>query len=606
MATVADPRRPAAVDVVLPGHSDAALESDTLYGVIKVIASSPDLDRVLNGVVDVLTKATRCHACFIYLRRGDRLRLRAASNIYAEAVGEVEFGLDEGLAGWVATRNQTAFIRENALDDPRTNHVPQLEEERFQSMVAVPISSRGGTIMGVIVLHTIAPREFDVRTLNMITHTAPLMAGVIENAQLYEDARRRVATLSALSTLSQRIAAVAGREELYLEATRGVRSLLGSDHVRLYALDPQLRQLELVAADPPPDGDLDVRSANVNAILLDLLAQRERRDDASMRRVRDALAFDAGIKEVRVASLAAGGEHLGVLVSASSRALRDDAGELLKAVANQAAVALKKAELIERLTDDNIVRDLFAALERGDPDDAKRAAHAARCEIASAHVFIAARRSRESEGAAQAWAQIGERVERGLRRHVPGALCDVGADDIRALVPLPSGGSDRELGVLDETLDRLARASGVSIGRSEARNGPEDAPDGLRQAAHAAQVGGALKPSGTAMAYRDLGPYRYLVHLMDGEAGGDPLLEAIQVLREYDRRRGSQLVATLEQYLADRRGVTETARTLMVHPNTLRQRLERIEVLTGLDLAREDLLTLEMALKVEQLRSPRR
>ncbi|MCW3007872.1 MAG: hypothetical protein JWP17_2498, partial [Solirubrobacterales bacterium] len=182
MATVADPRRPAAVDIVLPGHSDAALESDTLYGVIKVIASSPDLDRVLNGVVDVLTKATRCHACFIYLRRGDRLRLRAASNIYAEAVGEVEFGLDEGLAGWVATRNQTAFIRENALDDPRTNHVPQLEEERFQSMVAVPISSRGGTIMGVIVLHTIAPREFDVRTLNMLTHTAPLMAGVIENA----------------------------------------------------------------------------------------------------------------------------------------------------------------------------------------------------------------------------------------------------------------------------------------------------------------------------------------------------------------------------------------------------------------------------------------
>jgi GAF domain-containing protein len=55
-----------------------------------VIASSPDLDRVLNGAVDVLTKATRCHACFIYLRHGDRLRLRAASNIYAEAVGEVE------------------------------------------------------------------------------------------------------------------------------------------------------------------------------------------------------------------------------------------------------------------------------------------------------------------------------------------------------------------------------------------------------------------------------------------------------------------------------------------------------------------------------------
>jgi DNA-binding PucR family transcriptional regulator len=39
-----------------------------------------------------------------------------------------------------------------------------------------------------------------------------------------------------------------------------------------------------------------------------------------------------------------------------------------------------------------------------------------------------------------------------------------------------------------------------------------------------------------------------------------------------------------------------------VHVNTLRQRLDRIESLTGLDLAGEDLLALQLAIKLARLR----
>ena len=44
-----------------------------------------------------------------------------------------------------------------------------------------------------------------------------------------------------------------------------------------------------------------------------------------------------------------------------------------------------------------------------------------------------------------------------------------------------------------------------------------------------------------------------------------------------------------------------SARSLYIHPNTVRQRLERIERITGLDLREEDLLSLELALKVARL-----
>ena len=87
------------------------------------------------------------------------------------------------------------------------------------------------------------------------------------------------------------------------------------------------------------------------------------------------------------------------------------------------------------------------------------------------------------------------------------------------------------------------------------------------------------------------------------EAPHDVHCEAVERLMDYDRRRRSQLVATLEQYLRDRRSIATTARALYIHPNTLRQRLDRIEKLSGLDLANEDLLSLELAVKLVRLRS---
>lgn len=578
------------------------LESETLYDLIGAIASSPDLDRVLAGVVSVLTKATRCHACFIYLRRADRLAMRAASRIYAHLVGQVEFGIDEGLAGWALRHNRPAFIRENALADPRTIYVAELEEERFQSMAAVPIPARNGPVMGAIVLHTIAPREFDEGTLNLLAHAAPLVAGVIENAQLYEDARRRVASLTALSALSQRIAAVEDRAGLYRAASEGVRALLGCEEARLYEIDADRGELQLVAADPDDALRLPAAPAAApgRAVLIELLQRRAAQAERSVR-MREALGLDPSAAHVIVAPVAAGEEHLGVLVAAGAIATPEEAEELLRALANQIAVALKKAELIEHLREEHIVHDLFEALDREDGEQAATRAAQARSDLTGPHVFVEALQALDAVGA-EPWTVLAGRVETGLRRIVPGALCDAGPARVRALLPLAAGAA-RELAQLDEALASLGSSSGAAIGRSEVHRGVLGAQGRIREAGEAALVARVLDRGGGARAHAQLGVYRYLVHVLGKEAPRDPYLEAVRTIADYDRRRGSELVATLERYLADRRGIAETARALTVHPNTLRQRLERIEALTGLDIAAADLLSLELALKLARLTS---
>ena len=66
----------------------------------------------------------------------------------------------EGLAGWVVKTRRSAFIKEQALKDPRVKYFPEFEEERFQSLVSVPVFDRDGGVMGVISLHAEAPHEF--------------------------------------------------------------------------------------------------------------------------------------------------------------------------------------------------------------------------------------------------------------------------------------------------------------------------------------------------------------------------------------------------------------------------------------------------------------
>jgi GAF domain-containing protein len=537
------------------------LESDTLYSIIKVVGSSVDLTRVLDGIVELVTEATDCHACFVYIRDDDRLRIRAASRIYAHVVGKVEFALDEGLTGWVARTSEPAFIREDALSDPRMKYVPELEEERFQSMVAVPVPARSGEVLGVVVLHTVAPREFDEGVLNFLAHTASLVAGAIENARLYEESRLRIDALTNLAELSERIVAVGGREELYQVLTDGVRRLLGCDASQLLLRNGEDGHFELVASDPP--GDLPEPHVESRA----------------------ALRHDR--------------EELGALVAVRSGVVTFPAQheELLQAVANQAALALRNAEHIERLTAENLVRALFEALDDGAPDVAETHARAAGCDLDRPHVLIQARPVAAGDDA-RPWPAVAERIETRLRNLEAGALVDPGRDALRALLPLPAAAAHGDVASLRE----LAASEGVAIGMSAVRSGAGGADQSLRQAHDAATIARALAPDGGALAYDDLGAYRYLVHLAIDDAPHDRLCEAVERLLDYDARRETQLLATLEQYLADRRVGTATARKLFIHANTLRQRLDRIEKLTEIELANEDLLSLELAVKLVRLR----
>jgi DNA-binding PucR family transcriptional regulator len=143
------------------------------------------------------------------------------------------------------------------------------------------------------------------------------------------------------------------------------------------------------------------------------------------------------------------------------------------------------------------------------------------------------------------------------------------------------------------------------VGLSEVGRDASSARRRIREAADAARIGRSLVAQGGAISYEQLGAYRYLVHLELDEAPRDRYRQSVEKLIEYDRRGNACLVDTLERFLADRGRITATARALFVHPNTVRQRLDRIERVAILDLKSEDLLSLELALKLVRLHQVR-
>src|SRR6185312_544908 len=136
---------------------------------------------------------------------------------------------------------EPAFIRDGALKDPRHRYFPELHEERFQSMAAVPVPDRSGAVVGVIVLHTAAPHEFDEEVLAFLGHSAALLGGAVEHAGLYAEASARVHQLTTLTRATEALVA----------ATEGGRAMLGARLCQLFRLDSGGRELRLLASDPP-------------------------------------------------------------------------------------------------------------------------------------------------------------------------------------------------------------------------------------------------------------------------------------------------------------------------------------------------------------------
>jgi purine catabolism regulator len=200
-------------------------------------------------------------------------------------------------------------------------------------------------------------------------------------------------------------------------------------------------------------------------------------------------------------------------------------------------------------------------------------------------------------------------------RACPAAWVSSEARRLIALLPVAGTEDDKEPVAENEqaTLTHLERA----LARAQQGQGASNAysggvgylsrtitsiPQSYQQAGQALEIGRRLFGNGKLHSFAQLGIYRLLFHLHGHHELADFYEETLGPLLDADTRSSIDPIGTLENFFLYNGNLSETARAMHLHRNSLLYRLGRIEELLGHALEDPELrLSLQIALKIRHV-----
>ncbi len=163
------------------------------------------MSETLANVTELVAKRLDADVCSIYLIDTDpeKLTLMATIGLDTSAVSRVQLRVGEGLVG-LAAKERAPVALKHARDHANFRYFPETGEERYESLLAAPLIMQSATI-GVLVIQTVEPRDFEQSDVELIQTCAQLLAPVVTNAQLLalmsiSETRREEITSALTST----------------------------------------------------------------------------------------------------------------------------------------------------------------------------------------------------------------------------------------------------------------------------------------------------------------------------------------------------------------------------------------------------------------------
>jgi PucR family transcriptional regulator, purine catabolism regulatory protein len=203
-------------------------------------------------------------------------------------------------------------------------------------------------------------------------------------------------------------------------------------------------------------------------------------------------------------------------------------------------------------------------------------------------VKLHARRPAEGDWQARALTIVG-RAARGV---VPGALASLRPDQVAVVVPGQEDQAGRRAAeAVLRSIDDAMPGFATVVGRSRVAIDPMDLHRAAGEALLAANVAAPdADAEGRLLSFDDTGAYRLLLPAMSDDPAELQRFytDTVAPLIAYDEQYGTELVVTLESFLANDGSMAATNKQLFTHRHTIRYRLERIKELTGLDVNSTD------------------
>ncbi|OLE29184.1 MAG: diguanylate phosphodiesterase [Catenulispora sp. 13_1_20CM_3_70_7] len=440
-------------------------------------------------------------------------------------------------------------------------------EEGLIAILGVPLTL-GSHVIGVLFAANRTARPFARHEITLLSSLAAHAAVAIDGARLLQATRDALSELRAANELVrahsesvERAAAVHDKlADLVLRGgdvegiAAAVAEALGGG---LVVVDAD-GAMTAVASHPPDHtsrADLDLRSKEIG----DLIALSA----ATGHAVRSG--------DLVVAAVAAAAEPLGALILRAPETFGDADQRILERAALVVALHLlmrrSEAEAAERLGGD-LLDDLLAVPVRHTSTLAERARRVG-VDLERPHIVVAADASPADRPRVHFAASRLAGAEGGLAGSYEGRIVLLLPGDD------PSATARRVLAGL-----RGGLAQPLTVGAGGPKAGVAAFADAHAEAVRCLSALHALGRGGSAAAPSDLG---FLALVLGGGDPGDVVRRALGPLIDYDAKRGTDLLGTVEQYFAAGRSLGRTGEALHIHVNTVTQRLERTARLLGSD-----------------------
>lgn len=540
----------------------AERRAHTLAELNRLLAQGRDPIPFAQRAVDLVMRATGAAGSFVYLwdAQLERLVLRVATTgSQAAHVDEITLRLGEGITGWSALMRQTVVIHDNLHDDPRFASFAMLDEERFRSMAAVPIVAPGGDVLGVFSLWSTEPSVFQPHDVDLATVVGGLLASGLLQARTVEELRRQSAAARFLLTVPP---------DATTSLQRCLDVLAGAIREQVDAALCTIELADRAGTEAPARPGVALHSGADAGLRAAARSVRTRADLTD-------LTQRLGPRQDKFTTTFGQLFPLGAINCYRDRPFSDSDVSIIEALAAQTAA------LVASLSNPSLTTPLAGRLANAaNRRDAERLLHDLGWRRGLTHAVFVRIRSAHYGSPGTFDRAVGALEE--ACRSFDDVVVVPSAPTVSILIRHQPDQWKKFEHALRTVCRSLRTDAGIVVAAGIGTPATE-APQlltALEDAETAAQWADLLDEP--VVHHQDIAHLRMLPKVaVDAGNGLREALNRFTELVRYDVRHGTALSQTLDAYLANGCSITDTAAALYIHRNTLRQRLGRIEELTG-------------------------
>lgn len=531
--------------------------------IARMMTSTQDISLVMHDILTRTRRLTGSDMAYISLNRGRETFIRYSVGIRTQGYRDIRMPLGTGVLGRAATGREPVRTIDY-LEDPRLLHLPDIDKrvqgEGVRSILGMPMTLHGVT-HGALLIADRRPVEYSADVKAVLETLALHTTVALEYATRLDEVE---AALDRLNT----------RHELEAERVIDLQEVLQLES----------RLLESIMRGDSPDTTAETVQQLLGAPVT-VLPGTERPPSHLHEAIQTARhsAQPITIDGVTAACGLGGGEHLATLIVEAE--LPEGLFPRLQRIATflGLAVLMERAQKDETVRKDRVLLDTLLGAVPHTPETTKtvdelgispdRPFRLLSISVDSSHELEA----EHSTVLLQTLRAELAHTERSVVARHHGHIC--------ALIP-----EEAWVRGIHERCEELVRGKvphvpqlRVTAGISSAFTGAADAREAHRNAERARSMLKVLGASGQIAVGEDLGTVGLLSEALANRPDAESPLKHIEPLQAYDRTHGTELLQTAWAVAETGARVSECARRLHVHPNTIRQRMERISSLLGAD-----------------------